>query len=140
MVRALIQAWNPDSMAFRVGRREVRFTHFDVALITSLPAMGRPVVFHKGEGAGEVEQLVMTAMEERLHRERERRRGERMDSRIYRNYVAVMIELCKQHNTVEQLPMFRKLFSLLVLSGLYFPRTAGGLRGSSLIWSKMWNA
>jgi len=97
-VQALIQTWNPDSTAFRVGRREVPFTYFDVALLTGLPAMGRQVVFHRGEAAGKVEQLVMTAIEERLHRERQRRRVDRMESRIY-----------------------RKLFSLLVLSGLYFP-------------------
>jgi len=48
-----------------------------------------------------------------------------MDSRMYRNYVAVMIELCKQHNTVEQLPMFQKLFSLLVVRELFFARSAG---------------
>ena len=127
MVEALIQAWNPDRMAFRVGRREVPFTYFDVALLTGLPAIGREVVFHRGEGVGEVEQLVITAMEERMERERQRRRADRMESRLYRNYVGVMIDLCKQHDTVEQLPMFRKLFSLLVLSGLYFSRSAGGV-------------
>ena len=42
-----------------------------------------------------------------------------MDSRIYRNYVVVMIDLCKHDNTVESLPMFQKLFSLLVMSGLF---------------------
>jgi len=126
MVQALIQAWNSDSTAFRVGRREVPFTYFDVALMTGLLAMGRRVVFHWGEDAGEVEQLVITAMEERLDKERQRRRADRMESRIYRNYVAVMIELSKQHNTVEQLPIFRKLLSLLVLSALYFLRSAGG--------------
>jgi len=75
MVQALIQAWNPDSMAFRVGKREVPFTYFDVALLTGLPAIGRQVVFHKGEGAGEVEQVVMTAMEERLQREAKAKSG-----------------------------------------------------------------
>jgi len=38
-----------------------------------------------------------------------------------------MIELCRQHNTVDSFPMFRKLFSLLVLSGLFFPRSAWGV-------------
>ena len=38
-----------------------------------------------------------------------------------------MIELCRQHNTVDKLPIFRKLFSLLVVSGLFFPRSAGGV-------------
>ena len=138
LVQALIHAWNPDSTSFRVGGREVRFIYFDVALMTGLPAIGSEVVFRRGEGGGEVEQLVMMAMEERLDRERRRRRGDKMESRIYRNYVAVMIDLCKQHNSVEQLPLFRKLFSLLVLSGLYFPRSAGGSRGSSLSWLRMW--
>jgi len=63
-------------------------------------ATGRQVIFHSGEGAREMEQLVLAAMEERLERERQRRQGDQMDSRIYRNYVAVMIELCKQHNTI----------------------------------------
>jgi len=53
-----------------------------------------------------------------------------MDNCIYRNYVAIMIALCRQHNIGDSLPMFQKLFSLLVLSGLFFPRSTGGLRGS----------
>jgi len=72
----------------------------------------------------------MAMMEERLEREKQRCRVDRMDNRIYRNYVVVMIELCEQHNTVEQLPMFQKLFSLLVVSGLFFPRSVGRLHGS----------
>ena len=73
-----------------------------------------------------MEQLVMAAMEERLERQRQRRQGDQMDSRIYRNYVAVMIDLCRQHNTVKSIPMFWKLLSLLVMSRLFFPRSAGG--------------
>ena len=38
MVQALIQAWNPDRMAFRVGRREVPFTYFDVCLLYTSPS------------------------------------------------------------------------------------------------------
>jgi len=127
MVQALIHAWNPDALAFMIGQREVQFSYFDIALLTGLPATGREVVFRRGDSAGEVEQLVMAAMEASLEKERQRRRGDRTDSRIYRNYVAVMIELCRQHNTVNSLPMFRKLFSLLVVSGLFFPRSAGGV-------------
>jgi len=54
----------------------------------------------------------MVATEARLERESQRRRGGRTDSRIYRNYVAVMIKLCRQHNIGDSLLMFRKLFSL----------------------------
>jgi len=89
--------------------------------------MGREVVFRRGDSAGELEQLVMATMEARLETERQRRRGDRNESRIYRNYVAVMIELYRWHNTVDRLPIFRKLFSLLVVSGLFFPRSAGGV-------------
>jgi len=87
MVQALIEAWNPDAKAFRIGHREVRFSYFDVALLTGLPSTGRPVVFERGEGAGEAEQLLMAAMEDRLERERQRRRIVHTDVRIYRNYV-----------------------------------------------------
>ena len=34
MVQALIHAWNPDALAFMIGRREVQFSYFDVALLT----------------------------------------------------------------------------------------------------------
>ena len=130
LVQALIQAWNPYNLAFMLGGREVQLSYFDIVLLTGLLAIGREVVFGRGDSVGEVEQVVVVAMEARLERERQRRRGDRKDRRIYRNYVAVMIELCRQHNTLDRLPMFQKLFSLLVLSGLFFPRRAGGLRGS----------
>jgi len=38
-----------------------------------------------------------------------------------------MIDLCRQYNTVESVSMFQKLYTLLVLSGLFFPRNAGGV-------------
>jgi len=46
-----------------------------------------------------------------------------------------MIELCQQHNTVKSLPMFRKLFSLLVLSGLFFSHSVGGGRLGEYNWA-----
>ena len=130
LVQALIHAWNPDSSSFMICGRELQFSYFDVALVMGLPTTGREVVFRRDDSAGEVEQVVMVAMEARLERERQRRRGDRTDIRIYRNYVAIMIELCRQHNIGDNLPMFQKLFSLLVLSGLFFSYSAGGLRGS----------
>ena len=84
-------------------------------------------MFRRGDSAGELEQLVMATMEARLETERQRRRGDRKESGIYKNYVAVMIELCKHHNIVDRLPIFPKLFSLLVVRGLFFPRSAGGV-------------
>ena len=79
--------------------------------------------------------MLKGAMEERVMRERERRRTARMDLRIYRNYVSVLLDLCRVHNTVDSVRLFTKLYSLLVVSGLLFPRTPGGLRG---IWFRWW--
>jgi len=66
-------------------------------------------------------------MDSHLARERSKRRSARSDVRLYINYVAVMVELCKQNNTPDSLGLFRKLYSLLVMSGLLFPRTAGDM-------------
>lgn len=41
--------------------------------------------------------------------------------------MAVMVELCKQNNTAESLGLFRKLYSLLVMSGILFLRIVGGM-------------
>ena len=92
---------DPDNVTFMIGRREVQFSYFDVVLLTGLPATGREVMFHRGDGAGKVERLVMAAMEESLERERQWWRGDRTDNRIYRNYVTIMIELCR-HNTTQR--------------------------------------
>ena len=126
MVKALIHAWNPDAKAFRIGHREVQFSYFDIALLTGLLVTGKPVVFNRGEDAGEVEQLMLAAMEGRLEGEWKKRRGVQTDSCIYGNYVSVMIDLCRQHNAVESIPMFLRLFSLLVMSGLFFLHSVGG--------------
>ena len=87
-------------------------------------------MFKKGEGTREVEQLLMVVREDRLERERQKWRGVQTDSRIYRNYLCVMIYLCRQYNSFESIPIFRKLFSLLVMSGLFFSHSAGGWHGS----------
>jgi len=41
--------------------------------------------------------------------------------------VSVVVELCKQNSTPEMLGLFRKLCSLLVMSGLLFLRSIGGM-------------
>ncbi|KAJ8421347.1 hypothetical protein Cgig2_027955 [Carnegiea gigantea] len=84
------------------------------------------VAFERSDGGSEVEQVLKGAMEERVCRERQRRRTAQKDVRIYRNYVSVLLELCRVNNTVERVAMFKKLYTFLVLSGLLFPRGAGG--------------
>jgi len=125
MVQGLIEAWNPDAKAFRLGRRDVPFLYFDMALLAGLPSTGRPVVFERHDHVGEVEQLLTVATEGRLQKERQRCGTGDTNMRIYRNYVSVPIDLCRQHNIVESVAMFRKLYALLVLSGLFFPRSTG---------------
>jgi len=127
MVEAFIEAWNPDAKAFRLGHRDVSFSYFDVALLTGLPSIARPVVFKRCDDVGEVEQLLVATMEERLQTDRQRRGISDTDMRIYRNYVSVLIDLYRQHNTVQSVAIFRKLYTLFVLSGLLFPHSPGGV-------------
>ena len=70
LVQALLQAWNPKSKCFKVGRREVPFSHFDVALLMGFPATGKRIAFEMSDGGSEVEQVVKGAMEKRVCRER----------------------------------------------------------------------
>jgi len=71
----------------------VPFLYFDVALLSGLLAIGRPIVFERREGTEEVERLQMAAMEDHLERERQRGRTVHTDMRIYRNYVFVIFNL-----------------------------------------------
>jgi len=66
MVQALIEAWNLDAKACRLGCRDVPFSYFNVALVIGLPIIGRPVVFERRDDVGEVDHLLMVAMEDRL--------------------------------------------------------------------------
>ena len=126
LVRALVESWVPESKAFRIGRREVPFSVYDVALLTGLPTTGRHVTFDQVEAPCEVEDVVKASMDNYMSRERARQRTGHADMRMYRNYVSGIIELCKQNNTLERLGLFTKLYALLVMSGLLFPRIAGG--------------
>ncbi|KAJ8428740.1 hypothetical protein Cgig2_022650 [Carnegiea gigantea] len=69
LVQALLQAWNPESKCFKLGQREVSFSHFDVALLTGFPASGKRIAFERSDGGSEVEQVLKGAMEERVRRE-----------------------------------------------------------------------
>ena len=47
--------------------------------------------------------------------------------RIYKNYVSGLLELCRLDNSIESVGLFRKLYALLVLSGLLFLHYAEGV-------------
>jgi len=79
-------------------------------------------VFERCDNVGEVEQLLMATMEDNLQRERQRHEISDTNMRIYRNYVSVLIDLCRRHDTVESVAMFGRLYTLPVLSWLFFPR------------------
>ena len=72
LVQALLQACNLESKCYKLGRREVPFSHFDVALLMGFPATGKRIAFKRSDGGIEVEQVLKGAMEERVCRERQR--------------------------------------------------------------------
>ena len=74
-----------------------------------------------------MEDVITVAMDDHLSRETSRRQTARSDVRLYRNYMSVIVELCKQNNTPKRLGFFTKLYSLLVMSELLFLHTAGGV-------------
>ncbi|KAJ8423031.1 hypothetical protein Cgig2_021923 [Carnegiea gigantea] len=126
LVWALIECWNSDTKSFKI-RREVPFSVYDVTLITGLPVHGKLVSFQRSEASGEVEELLKGIMDSHVSRERRRRRTLQKDMRMYRNYISVLLELCRSNNTRDKVGIFTKLYALLVVSGLLFPRCAGGV-------------
>ena len=98
-----------------------------MALITRLPAHGKPVLFQCTEVFGEVEGVLKGAMDDHVSRERGKRRTLQKDMRIYRNYISVLLDLCRSNNTRDKEVMFTKWYALLVVSGLLFQRCAGGM-------------
>ncbi|KAJ8427172.1 hypothetical protein Cgig2_024704 [Carnegiea gigantea] len=60
LVRALVELWIPELKAFRICRREIPFSVYDVALLTGLPITGKHVTFDQGESACEVEDVWVT--------------------------------------------------------------------------------
>ncbi|KAJ8438684.1 hypothetical protein Cgig2_011867 [Carnegiea gigantea] len=88
-VRALIECWNSNTKSFKLRRREVPFSVYNVALIMGLPVYGKSVSFERNEVTSEVGELLKGAMADYVSRERGRRRTMVKDMRIYRNYVSV---------------------------------------------------
>ncbi|KAJ8420215.1 hypothetical protein Cgig2_021429 [Carnegiea gigantea] len=119
-IRAPLEVWNLESKCFKLGRKEVPFSYFDVALLMGLPATVKHITFKRSNGAREVEEVLKGARQRRVSSERQRRRIVQKDMRIYKNYVSVLLELCRVNNTVE-------IVTLLVVSGLLFPQSAGGV-------------
>lgn len=70
LVRALVEGWNAETKAFKVGSREIPFIVYDVALLTGLPATGKQVTFNWGIGVSEVEEVIKATIEDHLARER----------------------------------------------------------------------
>ncbi|KAJ8422830.1 hypothetical protein Cgig2_022181 [Carnegiea gigantea] len=106
---ALVEGWNVEIKAFKVGSREIPFSVYDVVLLTGLPAIEKQVTFDRGIGTFEVEEVIKVAMEDHLARERNMQRSARSNVRLYRNYVAIMVELCKGHGGVQLLDGHLKL-------------------------------
>jgi len=44
------------------------------------------------------------------------------DSRVYKNFIAAMVQLCEQNDGQEQLQIWLKLYTWFVMSGMLFPR------------------
>ena len=60
---ALVKAWVPRRRAFWLGERLVPFSVFDVALMTGMPATGKPVNFEEEHVTTQIGDLVR----ERVH-------------------------------------------------------------------------
>ncbi|KAJ8423848.1 hypothetical protein Cgig2_000974 [Carnegiea gigantea] len=127
LVRALIECWNSDTKSFKIRRREVPFSLYNVALITGLPTHGKPVSFQRSEASGEVEELLKGAINDYVSRERGKRRTLQKDMQICRNYIPVLFKLCRSNNTRDKVGIFTKLYALLDVRRLLFPRCAGGV-------------
>ncbi|KAJ8427238.1 hypothetical protein Cgig2_016930 [Carnegiea gigantea] len=74
-----------------------------------------------------MEEVLKEVMEERVSWERQMRMIVHKDISIYKNCVLVLLELCSMHNEVQMVSSFRKLYTFLIVSGLFFLRCAGGV-------------
>ncbi|KAJ8436387.1 hypothetical protein Cgig2_032208 [Carnegiea gigantea] len=75
LVWALVKSCVPETKAFKIRRREIPLSVYDVALLTNLPATRKHVTFDEGQGACKVEEVVKAAMDGHLMRERGRGAG-----------------------------------------------------------------
>ncbi|KAJ8445205.1 hypothetical protein Cgig2_024411 [Carnegiea gigantea] len=75
---------------------------------------GKPILFQCSEASSEVEKLLKGTMDDYVSRERGKRRTLQKDMQM-------------SNNTRDKVGIFTKLYTLLVVSGLLFPRCTGGV-------------
>jgi len=90
-----VESWNPDWKAFKIVRMEVPFSVYEVSLLTGLPATGKHVMFEWGQDPCKVEEVVEVAIDDHLTREMTRHWTGQTGMRMYRNYMSVILNLCK---------------------------------------------
>ncbi|KAJ8430269.1 hypothetical protein Cgig2_030668 [Carnegiea gigantea] len=114
---ALVKCWVPRSKAFRLADKLVPFSVFDVALLTGLPTTREKVEFLDDNCTTEIVNMEL----------RRRKVGkDSKDSRVYKNFIGAIVYLCEQNAREEQLDLWLKLFTWLILSGLMFPCSVYG--------------
>jgi len=72
LVWALIESWVPKTKAFKIGQREVPFSVYDVAFLTSHPAIGKHITFDEEQGSCKAGEVVKAAINNHLTGERAR--------------------------------------------------------------------
>jgi len=85
-----------------------------VVLLTGIPAIEKCFAFERSNETSEVDEMLKEAMDECVSQERQRQRAVYKDIRIYSNYVSILLELYRMHNTMESIGLFKKLYTLLV--------------------------
>ncbi|KAJ8436065.1 hypothetical protein Cgig2_000361 [Carnegiea gigantea] len=115
--RCILKHIVPRSRAFRLADRLEPFSVFDVALLTGLPATWGKVDFSDESCTKKIVNMELRRM---------KFGKDSKDSQVYENFISTMVYLCEQNAREEQLDLWLKLFTWLVLSGLIFPHSAYG--------------
>ncbi|KAJ8451316.1 hypothetical protein Cgig2_014088 [Carnegiea gigantea] len=125
---ALIKCWVPRWKAFRIGRRRVSFSVFDVALLTGLPAPGRIVRLDGDEVTTDVGEMARGRMAEWEREEMVTRLPGRSGKkrRFFRNYVSDMVALYEENNDDDRVGLWVRIYAFMIMSGVLFPHTPYG--------------
>ncbi|KAJ8447213.1 LOW QUALITY PROTEIN: hypothetical protein Cgig2_030444 [Carnegiea gigantea] len=105
---------------------------FDYVLLTGLPATGERVQFDDDKVTTDFGDMRVHEEEQAELRKRKVGKGSR-DNCVYKNFIAMMVYLCEKNAGEEQLELWLKLYTWLVLSGLLFPRAVYGAT-----WELQW--
>ncbi|KAJ8422094.1 hypothetical protein Cgig2_000596 [Carnegiea gigantea] len=106
----LVKCWVPRSKAFRLVDRLVPISVFDVALLAGLPVTGERLNFDDDKVMTEFRDIVKQRVHEEEQEELRRRK----------------VYLYEKNAQEEQLELWLKLYTWLVLSGLLLPRAMYG--------------